>query len=119
MTDLTPPNPPSATVTYDVGQLLDTMRRETAIALERIETKLDSKADKSDLVEMRKDLEYQGERLSRLETADLSRRAATEAREHHGETEREKRARRREYVYSLLMLLLTLGLVLGGIGIHI
>lgn len=119
MADLTSPNPPSATVTYDVGQLLDMMRRETSLALERIETKLDSKADKADLVELRKDLEFHGERLSKLEIAETARQVAHSATSKQAETTQQRRNRQREFVMGLIMTALTIGLVLGALGVHI
>lgn len=109
MADLTPPPSQQATITYNVGELLDKMRNEQNITLARIETKLDGKADKADVSDLSKDLEVLSVRTTKLETADRERTVADQTRRSHLDAQAAIKQQRWNYVLALMSILAILG----------
>jgi uncharacterized membrane protein YdbT with pleckstrin-like domain len=106
-------------IRIEVADMLSRIESKLDTTQARIETKLDSKADKADLVAIWSGLDHHTKEISSLKEEAAARRVAEEARTDHASAEAQERARRRDTVYGLLMLMLTAGLVLGAIGIHI
>jgi len=108
----------SPKVVRDLNDVLDNFAREQSAGFARIETKLDDKAGKDDVIRLETKLEHLDTRVDAVERkqrdADTARRSSRDSYER----QTNRRDKRNDALIALLGVILTTLLVLGTFGVR-